>query len=102
MESVKKRQFKMKRTDFSLTEEAFLLSSLKDVVKVWGMGTGQASFNFSVVNGKRSLQLGFQLGLPQDVHVLPSSIPQKKGPSRCERDRKRPAASVVDAQTDPF
>ena len=48
----------MKRNDtnFCLTEEAFLLSSLKEVVKVSG--------NFSVENGKGTLQVIFQVRLP--------------------------------------
>ena len=78
--------------NFSETEEAFLLSSLKEVVKVWGKGSGQASFNFSVINGKGTLQLGFQLGLPCDLHVLPPQRSRKKGPARCQRDRRRATA----------
>ena len=88
--------------NFSMTEEAFLLSSLKEVVKVWGMGTGHASFNFTVENGKGSLQLGFQLGLPHEVHVYPQGHPRRKCPARRERDRKRAAAfqARVQAQSD--
>ena len=74
-----------------MTEEAFLLRSLKEVVKVWGKGTGHATFNFSVKNGVGNLQLGFQLGLPHDPHEIQQHRPRRKGPSRRERDRKRAA-----------
>jgi hypothetical protein len=75
------------------------------VVKVWGKGTGQASFNFNVENGKGTLQLGFQLGLPHDHHVHPQQLPQRKGPSRRERDRRRAAEfqarKASEEETDP-
>ena len=82
-----------------MTEEAFLLSSLKEVVKVWGKGTGHATFNFSVENGKGTLQLGFQLGLPHDLHDLPLQHSHRKGPSRCERDHKRASEHQAHVQT---
>ena len=102
---------------FSMTEEAFLLHSLKEVVNVWSSGSGQASFNFSVQEGVASLQLGFQLGRPADPHFLPQDsdqvqpqpqpdhLPQEqagwqqqrrrrryRGPAQRTRDRERAAA----------
>ena len=56
-------------TTFSLSEEAFLLRSLKEVVLVWTRGSGQASFNLTVEDGRANLQLGFQLGSPSDSHL---------------------------------
>jgi hypothetical protein len=38
-------------TTFSLTEEAFLLRSLREVVNVWASGSGQATFNLNISNG---------------------------------------------------
>jgi hypothetical protein len=92
-------------TNFSQTEEAFLLRSLKEVVNVWARGHGQASLNLSVKNGFAELNLGFQLGHPADPHYLPThdppvhpepvpqqpKQPRRRGPGRCERDRARAA-----------
>ena len=89
-------------TTFSLTEEAFLLRSLKEVVNVWARGTGQASFNLNISNGSADLQLGFQLGLPTEPHLHtqhqhePVICPKpqqsrRKSPSRRRRDRERAA-----------
>ena len=52
---------------FSMTEEAFLLCTLKEVVNIWSGGSGQASINFVVQDGVASLQLG----RPDDPHILP-------------------------------
>ena len=95
-------------TNFSVTEEAFLLRSLKEVVNVWARGSGQATFSLNINNGVADLQLGFQLGLPCDAHLhhhqhgpvhqhhLPSQDQQvyqgrRKTPSRRNRDRVRAA-----------
>ena len=95
-------------TSFTLSEEAFLLSSLHEVVKVWSKGSGQANFNLQVKNGKADLQLNFHLGHPGDAHVPPSepvqphprphssqeegfSQPRRKSANRCKRDRERAA-----------
>ena len=92
-------------TNFSHTEEAFLLSSLREVVNVWARGYGQASFNLAVKNGFAELNLGFQLGHPADPHLPthgppahhPEPVPQqpkqprRRGPARRERDRARAA-----------
>ena len=74
---------------FNVTEECFLLRSLREVVMVWKGGTGQASFNLSVKNGSADLQLGFQLGRAQDPHL---HQPQHKGEKRRDRDRARAQA----------
>ena len=87
--------------NFSMTEEAFLLSSLKEVVKVWGTGISNASFNFTVENGKGCLQLGFQLGLPHELHGHPQGHPRRKCPARRERDRKRAAAFQARVRAQP-
>ena len=55
-------------TSFSITEEAFLLRSLKEVVNVWARGCGQATFNLEILDGGADLKLGFQLGRPSDPH----------------------------------
>ena len=84
-------------TTFSLSEEAFLLSSLKEVTKVCARASGKASFNLSVQDGQAHLQLGFQLGLPGDDHLPPQPhhhdlYPhRRKGSVRKERDRIRAA-----------
>ena len=98
----------MDTTTSSMTEEAFLLRSLKEVVNVWAMGSGQASFSLNIINGKADLKLGFQLGLPTDIHlpnqyhvpVLQPNIPpqyhqtsqgRRKTPSQRRRDQARAA-----------
>jgi hypothetical protein len=53
------------------TEEAFLLSSLYEVVKVWARGSGQAKFDLSICDGKADLSLNFKLGHPEDQHCDP-------------------------------
>ena len=90
--------------NFTMSEEAFLLSSLHEVVKVWTRGSGQASFNLNVNNGEADLQLNFHLGHPNDEHIRhviqPSHHPQeeklpqkkrKKSANRLKRDRERAA-----------
>ena len=77
---------KMNTFPFSLSEEAFLLDSLREVTKVWGRASGKASFNLSIEDGQANLHLGFQLGLPGDLHLpLPHhdpSPPKYKGSVR--------------------
>ena len=89
-----------------MTEEAFLLSSLKEVVNNRGRGAGQASFNLTVEDGVADLQLNFKLGLPTDAHLHhehgqhplhqhQEQVQKKKrckGPARRDRDRARAAA----------
>ena len=90
-------------TPFSLTEEAFLLRSLREVVNVWASGSGQATFNLNISNGSADLQLGFQLGLPTESHLHPQHhhehvfcpkppmSSRRKSPSQRRRDRLRAA-----------
>ena len=103
-------------TNFHYSEEAFLLSSLKEVVNVWTRGFGQATFNLSIVDGFADLQLGFRLGHPTDPHLLPEHadhvhlIPEdptkvqsrkrKKGPARREKDRARAASHQTRFQSE--
>ena len=53
--------------NFSTTEEAFVLSSLKEFVKVWGSGR-QANFNLECRNGLACIKLNFYLGPPASPH----------------------------------
>ena len=57
---------------YNHTEEAFFLSCVDEVMKVWASKSGQANLKISVEDGKVDLQLGFKLGLPGDVHLAPS------------------------------
>ena len=62
-------------TTFSHSEEAFLLSSLHEVVKVWASGNGKASFSLNIENGSAELQLAFKLGHPSEEHVVQHQPP---------------------------
>ena len=82
---------------FNLTEEAFLLYSIHEVMKVWASKSGNANMNISVQNGMVDLQLGFQLGPPGDHHLPPQPqnlpiYPRYKTPERKAKDRARAAA----------
>ena len=102
----------MNTTNFSFSEEAFLLNSLHEVVKVWASGIGKADFSLKIENGTAELQLAFQLGRPCDDHVAPphhhnlqqpqqhdlhhDQLPPRcchrcrhKEPARCKKDRVR-------------
>ena len=99
----------MNTTNFSYSEEAFLLNSLQEVVKVWASGKGKADFQLKIKNGTAELQLAFRLGHPSDVHVVPpqhynhqqqpphdlhheQQFPhrrRRKGAARREKDRAR-------------
>ena len=59
---------------FGNTEEAFVLSSLKEIVKVWGSG-GQGCFNLDCQNGTAWVKIAFQLGSPADQHYVPCNTP---------------------------
>ena len=50
------------------SEEAFLLNSLHEVVKVWARGSGQAKFDLDICDGVAELSLNFKLGHPSDKH----------------------------------
>ena len=101
---------------FGATEEAFVLSSLKEFVKVWGSGC-QAHFNLECSNGRAWVKLAFQLEHPADLHHLPYHAPQyhpqvrkprHKGPARHQKDlaraaahraRQTPAAAAAEEET---
>ena len=87
-------------TNFTLCEEAFLLSSLSEVVKVWARGSGQASFALKIDNGEADLQLSFKLGHPTDAHIQPLQAvfqppyqdqDQENTPDRKKKVRKTPS-----------
>lgn len=90
------------------TEEAFVLASLKEFVKLWGSGS-QASFQLECNNGQACFKLSSQLGSPADRHFVPPvprrrdchgvhgsphkhPHPRQKGPAQRERNRARAAA----------
>ena len=89
--------------NFGNTEEAFVLSTLKEFVKIWGSGS-HANLNLECLNGNAWVKLAFQLGSPASQHYLPHHAPQTiplphqprrrkpKGPARREKDRVRAAA----------
>lgn len=96
--------------DIVKLEEAFLLRSLQEVVKVWASGNGNADFNLKIENGTAELKLAFRLGHPGDAHVVPPQQHQqqphhdhhqepqlhrrrlrRKGAARREKDRARAA-----------
>ena len=100
----------MNTSNFSYSEEAFLLNSLHEVVKVWASGNGKADFSLKIKDGTADLQLAFKLGRPCDDHVVPPHhynlqqpqhglhheqlLPRRprrrhKGPARREKDRAR-------------
>ena len=88
-------------TSFNLSEEAFILSSLKEVVHVWARGYGQATFNLNITDGVADLQLGFRLGHPADPHLHQQSephhhLPPEHHPNRKKKRRKGPARRESD------
>ena len=101
---------------FSWSEEAFILSSLKEVTQVWARGTGHATFKLNIVDGTANLQLGFSLGHPTDPHLHvqpgdPHHLPtqnyhnppkkrRKKGPARREKDRERASQHRASLQSE--
>ena len=103
-------------TNTNYTEEAFLLSSLQEVVKVWARGFGEAQFDLKICDGVADLSLNFKLGHPSDQHIEPVHQPpdphhhahhedfengqethrpphqrQRRGPAQRERNRLRAA-----------
>ena len=79
------------------TEEAFVLSSLKEFVKVWGSGR-KANLNLECRNGLACIKLSFNLANPASVHQWsPQPLHQvntKKhsGPSRKRKNVERAKA----------
>ena len=59
--------------NYSNTEEAFVLSSLKEFVKVWGSGR-QGYFNLECRNGLACVKLSFDLGHPSDLHCHETNV----------------------------
>ena len=51
-----------------MTEEDFLLKSLKEAVNIWSKGNGEAKFDLAVKDGVAQLKFEFQLGLPSTPH----------------------------------
>jgi hypothetical protein len=47
----------MNTTNCSYSEEAFLLNSLPEVVKVWASGNGKADFQLKIDNGTAEPEL---------------------------------------------
>ena len=54
-------------------EESFVLSTLKEFVKLWGSGC-QASLNLECTNGHVFYNFPAKLGAPTDLHVVPLRI----------------------------
>ena len=89
------------------TEEAFVLASLKEFVKLWGSGS-QASFQLECKDRQACLKFSTQLGSPADLHFVPPfpshgfherpQYPRHKGPAQRERDRARAAAHRANQQ----
>ena len=90
------------------TEEAFILASLKEFVRLWGSGT-QASFHLECRNRKAWFKLATELGAPSSRHFIPPPVPsqdhhgphgnggvppqpRRQGPGRRRRNQARAAA----------
>ena len=79
-----------------MSEEAFLLSCVQEVIKVWS-SHGQANLNLSVKDGHAAVHLSFKLGSPREAHV-PEPSPEQpqcnkyKCSAKKEKDRIRAAA----------
>ena len=94
------------------TEEAFILSSLKEFVKVWGSGN-QATLHVECKNGQAWLNFSSLLGPPAAFHFVhqqhshgihggaptPSTPRRKKGPGPILRDRARAEAHRAKSNT---
>ena len=96
--------------NFTNTEEAFVLSSLNEFVKVWGSG-GQSNLNLECRNGFACIKLSFNLGHPTSPHLnspqyfSPAKQPTRRrnGPARklknIERAKAHHTARLVAAAT---
>ena len=91
------------------TEEAFVLASLKEFVKLWGSGS-HSFYNLECRNGQAWIKFGSQLGSPGSTHFLhhkPRDFykKKKKSPSRILKDNARAAAhrlaSAATVEVDP-
>ena len=105
-------------SNFGFTEEAFLLNSLHEVIKVWSRGSGQASFDLNILDGSAELKLGFKLGHPGDLHCHPpphqhvqeggyqqpyqhQQPPRRRRKGQARRDRDRLRAQLHQAGLHP-
>ena len=99
------------------TEEAFVLSSLKEFVKMWGSGC-KAQFQLECKERQVWLKMSAQLGAPAERHFVPHVPteeprqehhgsrganqqrlhPRRKGPAQHEQDRARAAAHRANQQ----
>ena len=86
--------------NFSNTDEAFVLATLKEFVKKWNFES-RALLNLVCQEGTAWVKLALQLGHPAALHDVPRPPPgqdgpprrrNKKGPARREKDRVRAAA----------
>ena len=89
-----------------ITEEAFILPSLKEFVKAWGSGS-QASFNIVCKQEQAFLNMSSLLGHPTAGHFVPAHAPgphdhveqsihkRRQCPSRMERNRARAADAAL-------
>ena len=66
------------------TEEAFLLSSLKEFVKIWGSGN-QATLNIECKDGKACVRMETLLGHPSSSHFKPCSFKGSLGKRAVDR-----------------
>ena len=88
-------------SSYTNSEEAFVYSSFREIIKVWAREAGNASFSIDIHDGAAQLQLKFFLGNPSEPHVLPFSPQQmpnstvnirkrkRKSPSNKRRDQRR-------------
>lgn len=80
----------------SITDEAFVLSSLKEFVKAWAFGS-HANFNLESIDGQARLKFEIQLRHPGDIHhhvppPPPPLAPRHKGPARQRKNQARAEA----------
>ena len=80
--------------NFSNTQEAFVLASLKEFVTIWGSGN-QAHFQLECRNGQAWVRLDCQLGHPASPHhphvQPPPPVRRHKGPAQRRKDQERAA-----------
>ena len=78
---------------YNQSEEAFLLTCVNEVIKVWS-SHGQATLNISIEEGQAALHLGFQLGEPRDPHQLPVHAQPSRYKSQARRDKDKYRAAA--------
>ena len=95
---------------FSSHNSAFVYSSIKEIIKVWARGYGEASFCLDVKNGTAQVNRNFSLGHPyygkpsktpmarssqpkdDGIDAQPKKKPKRKSPSTRRRNQKRSEA----------